>query len=232
MRVAREELTVWHSLRQGIGYSLTNRMVLGVLSISLVMNAMVLTVQYFIPVIATDLLKVGPTLGGLLGSAEGFGTMFGALVIATRRNIRYHGRLFAAGALLLATSVVLVGWSHWFAVSFTLLLLGGVAHAGFSTMQSTILLLASLPEMRGRAIGALGTVNGFGHLVGGVEVGAIASAFSIGLALGVNAGAGLLLMLPVLVLTPLVRRPVRTTDEEEADREAALLVKPAGHPRE
>ena len=45
---------------------------------------------------------------------------------------------------------------------------------------------------------------------GGVEIGAIASAFTISIAIGINAGVGLLLMLPVLVLTPLVKRPIES----------------------
>ena len=163
---------------------------------------------------------MGPTLGGLLGAAEGIGTLMGALIIAMRTDIRYHGRLFVTGALSVSLAVMFVAWSPWFAVSFTLLLLGGIAQAGFSTMQSTILLLASLPEMRGRTVGALGTVNGLGHLVGGSEIGALASAFDIGLAIGLNAGAGLLCMLPVIILTPLVWRPVVSRPEEAADREA------------
>ena len=75
-------------------------------------------------------------------------------------------------------------------------------------MQSTILLLSSPAEMRGRIMGSSGLVNGLGHLIGGVEIGAIAQAFTISLAIGVNAGVGLLLMLPAILLTPLVRRPV------------------------
>ncbi|MEK7814862.1 MAG: MFS transporter, partial [Chloroflexota bacterium] len=209
-QASRLETTVWHSLREGIEHSLANRMVLGVLCISLVVNALVFPIQYFIPVIASDLLKVGPTLGGLLGAAEGIGTLMGASIIALRRDIRYHGRLFVAGALLVSLAVMLVGWSPWFALSFTLLLLGGIAQAGFSTMQSTVLLLASAPEMRGRTAGAVGTVNGLGHLLGGSEIGAIASAFDIGLAIGLNAAAGLLLILPVIFLTPLAWRPVAT----------------------
>ena len=43
-------------------------------------------------------------------------------------------------------------------------------------MQSTILLLESQPEIRGRVMGAQGTVNGLGHLIGGSEIGAIATA--------------------------------------------------------
>ena len=197
---------VWRSLREGLGHSMSNRMVLGVLSMSLIMNSLVFPIQYFIPVIASDLLMVGPTLGGLLGSAEGVGNFLGGIILAVRRNIGHYGRVFAIGALLVAVMVTLVAWSPWFAVSFSLLLLGGLGQAGFSTMQSTILLLESAPAMRGRTMGAQGVVNGMGHLVGGTEIGAIANAFGIGIAIGLNAGAGILMILLVMVLTPLVKR--------------------------
>jgi len=197
---------VWRSLREGLGHSMSNRMVLGVLSMSLIMNSLVFPIQYFIPVIASDLLMVGPTLGGLLGSAEGIGNFLGGIILAVRRDIGQYGRVFAIGALLVAVMVTLVAWSPWLAVSFSLLLLGGLGQAGFSTMQSTMLLLESAPEMRGRTMGAQGVVNGMGHLVGGTEIGAIASTFGIGIAIGLNAGAGILLILLVMVLTPLVKR--------------------------
>jgi MFS family permease len=212
----REPVQVFRSLREGLGHSMSNRMVLGVLSMSLVMNSLVFPIQYFIPVIASDLLQVGPTLGGILGSAEGIGNFLGGVILAVRRNISQHGRIFAIGALLVAIMVTLVAWSPWFAVSFSLLLLGGLGQAGFSTMQSTILLLASAPEMRGRTMGVQGVANGLGHLIGGTEIGAIASAFGITLAIGLNAGAGIFLILLVMVLTPLVKRQVSGPSDPSA----------------
>ena len=197
-------------IKSGIGHSFSNKFVLGVLSISLVMNGMVLPLQYFIPVIATDVLKVGPALGGVIGSAEGVGTLMGAIIIATRSNYTFHGRYFVIGAMIVAVGVAAVAWSPWFLVSFLLLFGTGVGQSGFSTMQSTILLLSSPAEMRGRIMGSQGLVNGLGHLIGGMEIGAIAQAFGISLAIGINAGAGLLLMLPVVLLTPLVWRPVES----------------------
>ncbi len=217
------KIAISQSLLEGIKHSISNRMVLGVLCISLIMNALVLPIQYFIPVIASELLKVGPILGGLLGSAEGIGTLIGASIIALKRQIRYHGRLFIAGALITALGVTLVAWSPWFLVSFLLLLMAGVGQAGFSTMQSTILLLSSAPEMRGRTMGAQGTVNGLGHLVGDYEIAAIASLFGIGLAIGLNAGAGLLLILPVTLLTPLIFQQVGTRPENASPAEEALI---------
>ena len=198
----------WRGIQSGIGHSFSNKFVLGVLCISLVMNGMVLPLQYFIPVIATDVLKVGPAMGGLLGSADGIGALVGAVIIGTRQRYTFHGRYYTFGAAIVAVGVIAVAWSPWFAVSFLLLFAAGVGQAGFSTMQSTILLLSSPAEMRGRIMGSQSLVNGLGHLIGGVEIGAIAQAFTISLAIGVNAGIGLLLMLPVALLTPLVWRPV------------------------
>ena len=172
------------------------------------MNGMVLPLQYFIPVIATDVLKVGEAMGGLLGSADGIGALVGAIIIGSRRRFAFHGRYYAFGAAIVAFGVVAVAWSPWFVVSFLLLFTAGVGQSGFSTMQSTILLLSAPAEMRGRIMGSQSLVNGLGHLVGGVEIGAIAQAFTISLAIGVNAGIGILLMLPVVLLTPLVWRPV------------------------
>ena len=198
----------WQGIKSGIGHSFSNKFVLGVLSISLVMNGMVLPLQYFIPVIATEVLMVSPALGGVLGAADGIGTLLGAITISMRRSYTFHGRYFVFGALIVAVGVAAVAWSPWFVISFLLLFSSGVGQSGFSTMQGAILLLSSPPEMRGRAMGSQGLVNGLGHLIGGVEIGAIAQAFGISLAIGVNAGVGLLLMLPVILLTPLVRRPV------------------------
>ncbi len=144
-RTTRLARSVWFSLWEGFRHSLTNRMVLGVLCMALILNALVYPMQYFIPVIATDLLRVGPTLGGLLGSAEGVGTFIGASIIATRRNIRHHGRIYVGGTVIAAVAVMLVGWSAWFPISFALLVAAGMAAAFCSTMQSTFLLLASTP---------------------------------------------------------------------------------------
>ena len=209
---------VWQSLREGIHYSLVNRTVLGVLLISIVMNAMVLRIQEFIPVIASDHLLVGPVLIGLLTSSEGFGNLIGASIISVRGTIRYHGRLFVAGSLVMASLVLAVTLSPWFALSFVLLLLAGIAHAGFSTMQSTMLLLASPAAIRGRIVGVNSLTNGVAQMVGPLEIGAIGNAMGIAFAMGLNAGLALVLILPLVVLTPMLQRTVGPVPEDDPAR--------------
>ena len=197
---------IWQSLAEGVKQCWQNPIMFGVLCITLTVNGLVFPIQYFIPVIASDILSVGPVLGGVLGAAEGIGTLIGAVGLATIRTIRRHGLIFVTGSLVTAASVVLVSFSPWFALSFMVLFLGGLGQAGFSTMQSTILLLAPPPEMRGRAMGAQSLAAGLGHLVGGTGVGAAAAITGIGIALGVSSGIGLLLVLAVTALTPVARR--------------------------
>ncbi len=203
-------------IKSGIGHSFSNKFVLGVLTISLIMNGMILPLQYFIPVVATDVLKVGPALGGVLGAADGIGAFLGAIVLGMRRSYSFHGRYFVFGALLVGIGVTIIAWSPWFIVSFVVLVCAGMGQSGFSVMQSTILLLSSPAEMRGRIMGSQGLVNGLGHLIGGVEIGAIAQAFTISVAIGFNAGVGILFMLPVIILTPLVWRAVELYQRPDA----------------
>ena len=66
----------------------------------------------------------------------------------------------------MASLVLAVAWSPWFAVSFALLLLAGIAQSGFSTMQSTILLLSSPAALRGRIVGVNSLTNGTAQVVG------------------------------------------------------------------
>ena len=218
---SRPRLAVWQSMGEGIGFALSNRTVLGVLVISLWMNAMVLRIQEFIPVIATDHLFVGTVLAGLLTSSEGIGNLIGSVIISVTRNILYHGRLFVAGALIMAILVLGVAWSQWFSVSFALLLLAGIAHSGFSTMQSTILLLSSPAGMRGRIVGVNSLTNGTAQVVGPLEIGRIADAVNIAFAIALNAWVAMLLILPAVILTPLVWRPLFTISEHATDAEDA-----------
>ncbi len=194
---------LWRSLMSGIQYSLHNRVVLGVLCITMIMNALAFSYVQILPVVARDYLRVGPGLMGLLASADGLGTLIGALLLAGLGKLPYHGRIFALGALLELVSLLAFAASPWYALSLVLLFGVGLGNAGFSTMQSTIILLSAAPGMRGRAVGILGLCIGSTPL-GLLELGAVAAVVGAPAAIGLNAGVGLVLLLPVLVFTPLL----------------------------
>jgi MFS family permease len=206
---------IWRSLASGIQYALHSRVVLGVLCITVIMNALAFSYVQILPVMARDHLGVGPGLMGLLASADGLGTLIGALLLAGLGNRPYHGRIFALGALLELVSLLAFAASPWYALSFVLLLAVGLGNAGFSTMQSTIILLSAAPGMRGRAVGILGLCIGSTPL-GLLELGAVAAMVGVPAAIGLNAGIGLALWLPIIAFTPLLSGPTTSVDDSSA----------------
>jgi predicted MFS family arabinose efflux permease len=209
---------IWQSLASGIQYALRNRVVLGVLCITVIMNALAFSYVQILPVMARDHLGIGPGLMGLLASADGMGTLIGALLLAALGNRPQHGRIFALGALLELVCLLAFAASPWYTLSLVLLLGVGLGNSGFSTMQSTIILLSAAPGMRGRAVGILGLCIGSTPL-GLLELGAVAAVVGVPAAIGLNAGLGLLLWLSIIAFTPLLSGPQKP---EAASSSAAL----------
>lgn len=194
---------LWRSLGDGVRYALATPLLWGMLYVTIVMNALAFPMQQFIPDIGANNLGVGATLVGLLVAAEGIGQLTGAATMALTRNLERHGLVFIIGSSVVLLMAIGFVWAPWYLLAFGLLVLGGIGQAGFGTMQSTITMLAAPPEMRGRMVGLMSVCIGIGTPLGGLEIGIVASLFSTAWAISVNAAAGLLLLLPALLLTPL-----------------------------
>ena len=202
----------WSTVSRGFKYSLNNSVIRSVLLITLIMNAMAFSVESLFPVVAKNHLGVGPGLTGILISAQAIGSLAAASVIASLAVIRYHGRIFALGLVLQLISLLFFALSPWYPVSFLMLMLAGLGAAGYSTMQSTIILISSEPEMRGTALGMLGQCIGVAA-VGGLAVGVVANYFSAQAAVAMSVSLGLLLLIPVLSFSPLLRHPISPPGE-------------------
>ena len=211
---ASRSTSVLRKLATGVNYSLGNPVIRGVLMVTLILNALAFSVEALFPVVARDHLHVGAGLTGVLISAQALGSFVAALIIASMRNIRFHGRILVLGISLQLVSLFLFALSPWYVVSLVLLLVLGLGSAGFSTMQSTIILISSSPAMRGSALGVLGQCIGVAAL-GGLAVGAVADFFSAQVAVGISALMGIALLIPVLAITPLAWRPVTAPEEDE-----------------
>lgn len=202
----------WNTVSRGFKYSLNNSVIRSVLLITLIMNAMAFSVESLFPVVARDHLGVGAGLTGILISAQAIGSLAAATVIASLAVVRYHGRIFCLGLGLQLLSLLFFAMSPWYPLSFLMLLLAGLGAAGYSTMQSTIILISAEPEMRGTALGMLGQCIGVAA-VGGLAVGIVANFFSAQAAVAMSVSLGLVLLLPAVFFSPLVRRPIAQAEE-------------------
>ena len=199
---------IWLGIRNAFGFAWKTGTLVGMLSITIVMNAWAFPLQQFIPAVGTELLLVGPALVGLLVAADGFGHLAGAAMMAATRGLRFHGRYFAFGSIVVLLVSAAYVWSSWYAVAFVLLLVSGLGQAGFSTMQSSIMMLVSPPAMRGQMMGLLSFCIGVANLLGALEIFFVVSILTLQQTISLHALAALAMLLPAITFTPLVRRPL------------------------
>ena len=207
---------LWRGLGEAFHFALKTRMLVGMLSITIVMNALAFPLQQFIPAVGQELLGVGPALVGALVAADGFGHLAGAGVVAATRGIRYHGRYFTYGSIVVLLALVAYVWSPWYGVAFILLFVSGLGQAGFSTMQSSIMMLVSPPAMRGQMMGLLSFCIGVANLLGALELSFVVSVLSLQQTISSHALIGLMLLLPAMVFTPLIWQPLTLPEPSPA----------------
>ena len=196
-------------LLSGLSYAVGNSTLLATILITVLMNLLMFPYMYMIPVMARDVLHVGPTLMGLLQSTAGFGAFVGAVVVASLPTIRYHGRLFIGGSIIAMFCLLVFAFSRWYVVSLPALFALGIGSAGFSTMQATLVMLVSKEGMRGKTLGVVSLAIGTGPL-GALSVGAVANATSPNFALTLNATVGVAALILIAVLMPSIRRRIVT----------------------
>jgi MFS family permease len=189
---------VMDSLVTGLREVGANPVILGVLGITVLMNALLFPYQQMLPVFARDVLRVGPASLGLLVGAEGLGALVTAMVIAARGSGLDHVRVFAGSSLAGTLVLVAFAWSPWYVLSLALQFAMGVVESGFGTMQSAILLLAAPERARGRAMGILSACIGTQPL-GSLWIGFLTSRAGAPLATGIDAALAFVLMVPVAI---------------------------------
>jgi MFS family permease len=177
----------WQDLREGLRYAWNNQRILGVLGITAFMNIFTFPFQSLLPVFARDVLHQGPQELGIMAASIGVGSFIGAGIVNRLKRYQQSGRVFAVGSLLSSVMIMAFALSSSYPLSLLLLFLNGVGQAGFSVMQSSIILESTPDEMRARVMGTLVLAIGGGPL-GRLQIGAMATGFGTPLALCMSAG--------------------------------------------
>ena len=205
-------LNIVGNLVEGFRYVRGQPVILATLLITVLMNLLLFPYMQMVPVIARDVLGVGPGLMGILMAAEGLGALTGAVVIASAGNIRYQGRVYIGGSMLALLVLLLFSFSRSYAVSVAILLVLGLGTACFGTMQATIVMLLAKDEMRGRVLGVTTLAIGASPL-GTLLVGGLASAVSPTFAIGLMSIIGIVSLAVVGLLMPSLRQRIPAEEQ-------------------
>jgi MFS family permease len=175
----------WEGIKQGMIYAWGNSTIKRLLILSLFMEAFGFSHFVMMPVMARDVLEVGPVGLGYLSAASGFGSALSTIAVASLGDFHRKGVLLTVAALSAGISLVLFALSPWFIVSLLLVALVGGALMAYDVTMATMLQLLSIDKMRGRVLGIYGLTFGFTPL-GGLVVGSVAAVFSASLAISVG----------------------------------------------
>ena len=128
--------------------------------------------EILMPVYTREMLHGGPTEFGLLMGASGIGAILGSLILAMFGNVRTLGDWAALAAAGFGGTLVLLSFSHSFALSLPVMLLIGFAMVTELDASNTIVQRIVPDELRGRVMAIwtmmLSGLAPFGSLLVGV----------------------------------------------------------------
>lgn len=175
---------------EGLRFARTRPVILLVFGITVVTNAFAFSYQGLVAPLGLADFHVTPGLVGLLAAGEPLGALLGGALIAMGL-LRMDRRLvFAGGSALFMVMLIVAALSPSYWLALTALVVGGFGTAGFSNMQTTLMLTEAPIEMRSRLMGLVTVGIGTGPL-GILAAGALARQLGPRSAILVMAGLGL-----------------------------------------
>ena len=172
------EQGIWSDVTEGFLYLRGNRRILYIVGLSYVVAMFGAPYNRFVPMFATNILRVGPSGFGLLMSAPGVGATFAALSLASVRKLRVGTRAVCLCALGFAVSLALFSFSHSFVLSFIFLAMVGFFQIANRTLSNTMIQIVTPSKLLGRVLSLFFMDRGLWSL-GSVMIGAAAAVIGI-----------------------------------------------------
>jgi MFS family permease len=170
--------SIWGDVKEGFVYLHGNRRLLYIVGLSYVIATFGAPYNRFLPMFATNILRVGPSGFGLLMSAPGLGATIAALCLASVSKLRVGTRSISSSALGFALAITLFAFSHQFLLSLTFLVLVGFCQIAARALTNTIIQTATPPHLLGRVLSLFFMDRGLWSL-GSVLIGTAAAVIGI-----------------------------------------------------
>lgn len=189
------------NLRGGYAYVFRHPLLLSLLLMELVPIVFGQTFPTLMPVFVAEVLHQDERALGWLMATLGAGELIGTLTIALTSIVPRRPVAVLAGITLFGIAMLLFALSRSLPVSLVCLLLAGIAAAGYSTLNGTLIQGAVDDRYRGRVMSVYSMIWGLTP-IGNVELGAVAQGYGAPAAVFVN---GLIVLAFVGIL--LLRAP-------------------------
>ena len=174
---------------EGVAVARTNRAILAVVLVSIIMNMFAFSYSALIAPIGLDVYGVPPILVGALAAAEPLGAIATGIALSAGWLHLNGSRALLGGSLLFLIGLMAMAISPFYSLAFVLLLIGGLGTAAFSNMQTTLILTEAPLAMRSRVMGIVTVCIGTGPL-GVLAIGMLSEQLGPSAAILIMAGLG------------------------------------------
>jgi MFS family permease len=129
------------------------------------------------PIIATDVLKVGVVEYGYLSAAPAVGAVIVALIMSQVREIRRQGPIFVGAVIVFGVATLIFGLTKSFMIAWLAIATTGAADGVSTIIRNTIRQLQTPDQVRGRMTSINQIFFQGGPQLGEIEAGAVAQFF-------------------------------------------------------
>lgn len=143
---------IFKDIGEGLSYIFSNRELLGIIIMVLIMGTFAYNFNVLIPVFTKGTLHMEEKAYGFLMSSLGAGSFIGALIASVRSKRGPKQRLMFLSALTIGTFLILTGLTSQYYPAAALLLITGIFNILFSTTANSTLQINSRNEYRGRVM--------------------------------------------------------------------------------
>jgi MFS family permease len=180
---------ILEELKEGYTYAFHFPPIRMMLALLAVVSLMGMPYTVLMPVMASNVLKGGPSTLGFLMAASGLGALAGAGYLASRRSMRGFGKVIVLTTSLFGAGLVVFGLSRSVALSLVTMMATGYGVMVTTAACNTLLQTLVEERMRGRvmsfyAMAFMGTAP-FGSLLAGTLAERIGAPATIALGGGV-----------------------------------------------
>lgn len=194
-RPAHDPAATRPSIFGGVAFILSHQAILGVIALDLFV-VMVASATALLPIVAKDILEVGPWGLGILRSTPAVGALILGAYLSWHPIDRRAGQVFLWSLVAYGIATGLFGLSTNFLLSAAALLLYGAADQGNVIVRMSLIQIGTPDHVRGRVAAANAMAINMSNQLGGLEAGLTAA--WLGAAGALLLGGGLCVALAAL----------------------------------
>ena len=194
----------WAALVEGVRFTLKTRLIRSTMLLDF-WATFFASARTMLPIVATDVLKLGVEGYGFLATAQPVGALIAGGIVALRHDIRRQGVVLLVSVGVYGVATALFGLSTSFALSYILFGLTGAGDTVSTVIRGTLRQLLTPDHLRGRMTSVNMVFFMGGPQLGELEAGLVASLFGAPVAIFTGGLATVLLTVLIAWRYPRLR---------------------------